>query len=144
MLFKARAGTLTPQDPSADRSIQNKYPAYASPIRLASKLEADYIVAEAGTSADQLALIALRRAAAGLPAYSGATDGASVLTELMNQKGFDFWLEGRRLADFRRNPTNVQYMPAPGAPYFKPGFPAIGNKTCYPIPLAEKDNNPNF
>jgi hypothetical protein len=137
--------TLTPQDPSSGPFyIQDKYPAYASPIRLASKLEADYIAAEAGTTNDQLALIGLRRAAAGLPAYSGGQDAASVLTELMNQKGFDFWLEGRRLGDFRRNPNNVNFMPTPGAPYFKPGFPAIGNKTCYPIPLAEKDNNPNF
>src|SRR5688500_15810289 len=31
--------------------IQNKYPAYTSPIRVASKLEADYIAAEAGTVA---------------------------------------------------------------------------------------------
>ena len=136
---------LTPQDASSGPFyIQQKYPAYATPIRLASKLEADYIAAEAGTSADQLTLIAARRTAAGLPAYAGATDDASVLTELMDQKGFDFWLEGRRLGDFRRNPDNVNYMPVPGDPYFKPGFPPIGSKTCYPLPLAERDNNPNF
>ena len=123
---------------------QQKYPAYATPIRLASKLEADYIAAEAGTSADQLTLIAARRTAAGLPPYAGGTDDASVLTELMDQKGFDFWLEGRRLGDFRRNPSNVNYMPVPGDPYFKAGFPPIGSKTCYPLPLAERDNNPNF
>jgi hypothetical protein len=146
VLFKAPGQhNLTPQDASSGPFyIQNKYPAYATPIRLASKLEADYVAAEAGTSAGQLALIALRRAAAGLPAYSGPTDAASVLTELMNQKGFDFWLEGRRLGDFRRNPSNVNYMPTPGAAYFKPGFAPIGNKTCYPLPLAEKDNNPNL
>ena len=67
-----------------------------------------------------------------------------MLTELMDQKGFDFWLEGRPLGDFRRNSTSVRFMPPPGAAYFKAGFPAIGSKTCYPIPLAEKDNNPNF
>jgi hypothetical protein len=146
VLFKAPGQhTLTPQDPSSGPFyIQNKYPAYATPIRLASKLEADYIAAEAGTTADQLTLIAARRTAAALPPYSGPTDASSVLTELMDQKGFDFWLEGRRLGDFRRNPNNVRYMPTPGAPYFKPGFPAIGNKTCYPLPLAEKDNNPNL
>ena len=60
------------------------------------------------------------------------------------QKGFDFWLEGRRLGGFRRNPTNVNYIPIPGDPYFKPGFPPIGNKTYYPLPLPETDNNPNF
>jgi starch-binding outer membrane protein, SusD/RagB family len=136
---------LSPQDASSGPFyIQSKYPAYATPVRLASKLEADYIAAEAGTPAAQLALIAARRSANGRPAYAGGTDAASVLTELMTQKGFDFWLEGKRIGDFRRNPANVAFMPVPGAAYFKPGFPAIGNKTCYPIPLAEKDNNPNF
>jgi len=146
VLFKAPGQhNLTPQDASsAPFYIQFKYPAYATPIRLASKLEADYIAAEAGTSADQLTLIAARRTAAGLPPYAGATDDASVLTELMDQKGFDFWLEGRHLRDFRRNPSNVNYMPVPGEAYFKPGFPPIGDKTCYPLPLAERDNNPNF
>ena len=71
-------------------------------------------------------------------------DAASVLTELMTQRGFDFYLEGHRLADFRRNPANVLFVPVPGATYFKAGFAPIGNKTCYPIPLAERDNNPNF
>lgn len=137
--------TLTPQDPSSGAFyIQNKYPSFASPIRLASKLEADYIAAEAGTTADQLALIAARRAANGRPAYSGPTDANSVLTELMTQRGFEFYLEGHRLADFRRNPANVLYVPVPGATYFKAGFAPIGNKTCYPLPLAERDNNPNF
>ena len=137
--------TLTPQDPSSGPFyIQNKYPSFTSPIRVASKLEADYIAAEAGTTASQLALIAARRAANGRPAYTGGTDAESVLTELMTQKGFDFWLEGKRLGDFRRNPDNVLYVPVPGAAYFKAGFPAIGNKTCYPLPLQEKDNNPNF
>jgi len=137
--------TLTPQDPSSGPFyIQNKYPAFTSPIRVASKIEADYIAAEAGSTADQLALIAARRAANGRPAYAGGTDATSVLTELMTQKGFDFWLEGKRLGDFRRNPANVLFVPVPGAPYFKAGFPAIGNKTCYPLPLAEKDNNPNL
>ena len=137
--------SLTPQDPSSGAFyIQNKYPAFTSPIRVASKLEAQYIAAEAGTTADQLALIAARRSANGRPAYAGGTDATSVLTELMTQKGFDFWLEGKRLGDFRRNPSNVLYVPVPGAAYFKPGFPAIGNKTCYPLPLPEKDNNPNL
>jgi len=137
--------TLTPQDPSSGPFfIQNKYPSFASPIRVASKLEADYIAAEAGTTAAQLTLIAARRSANGRPAYAGGTDATSVLTELMTQKGFDFWLEGKRLGDFRRNPSNVLYVPVPGAPYFKAGFPAIGNKTCYPLPLQEKDNNPNL
>jgi hypothetical protein len=137
--------SLTPQDPSTgDFFIQDKYPAFNTPIRVASKLEADYIVAEAGDATAQLALINARRAANQQPAYSGATDASSVLTELLWQKSLDFYLEGQRQGDFKRNPNNVRFLPQPGAAYFKPGFPAISNEQCYPLPLTETANNPNF
>lgn len=137
--------TLVAQDPNSGAFvIQQKYPSYASPVRVASKLEADYIAAEAGTTADQITLINARRAAGGQAAYAGATDAASVLTELMTQKSLDFYLEGQRFGDWRRNPTSVTNVPVAGATYFKPGFPAIGSQTCYPLPLSETDNNPNI
>jgi hypothetical protein len=137
--------TLTPQDASTGPFyIQDKYPSFTAPIRVASKLEADYIKAETQGVPEQTALINARRTANGLPAYSGPTDANSVLTELLDQKALDFYLEGRRLGDFRRLPTNVTNMPIPGAPYFKPGFSAISNGTCYPVPINETDNNPNF
>ena len=69
---------LLPQDANytVDRGvpyvIQNKYPTFASPIRLASKMEADYIAAEAGGDATMLALIQARRAANGQPPASCA------------------------------------------------------------------------
>lgn len=137
---------LTPQDPASGALyVQQKYPSFGSPIRVASKMEADYIKAEAtGTVADQLALINARRAANNQPAYSGATTAAAVLTELMTQRGYEFFLEGKRLGDFRRNPSSVIGVPQPGAAYFKPGFAPIGNQTCYVLPLQETDNNPNF
>jgi starch-binding outer membrane protein, SusD/RagB family len=126
--------------------IQQKYPGYASSIRLASKLEAEYIAVEAsGDITAQLALINRQRAAAQLPAYSGPQDGTSVLTELFNQKGFDFWLEGKRLADFRRQPVAAaRYVPVTGTPYWRPNLGNIGAQTCYPLPFAERDNNPNI
>ena len=138
--------TLVAQDPNAGAFvIQQKYPTYASPVRVASKLEADYIAAEAaGVVADQITLINARRAAGGQTAYAGATDTASVRTELMTQKSLDFYLEGQRFGDWRRNPTSVLNVPTPGATYFKPGFDPIGSQTCYPLPLSETDNNPNI
>lgn len=136
---------LTPQDPSSGAFfIQDKYPAFNTPIRVASKLEADYIAAEAGTTAAQLALINARRAANGQAAYSGGTGASEVLTELMWQRSLDFWLEGKRQGDQRRNPLNMTALPVPGAAYFKAGFAPIGNGTCYPLPLQERDNNPNL
>jgi hypothetical protein len=137
--------TLTPQDPaSGPFFIQDKFPAFNSPIRIASKLEADYILAETQGVAEQTALINARRLANQQPAYSGPTDANSILTELLYQKSLDFYLEGRKLADFRRLPNNTLHMPVPGAPYFKAGFPPISDGSCYVLPDDETDNNPNF
>jgi starch-binding outer membrane protein, SusD/RagB family len=126
--------------------IQQKYTGYASPIRLASKLEAEYIAAEASGDINvQLALINRQRQAAGYPPYDGATDAASVLTELFDQKRLDFWLEGKRLADFRRQPQAAsRHVPVTGSPYWRPNLGNIGAQTCYPLPFSEKDTNPNI
>lgn len=141
---------LLPQDANytVDRGlpyvIQNKYPGFATPIRLASKLEADYIAAEAGGTATQLALIVTRRAANGQPVYTGPTDAASALAEFETQRGLEFFLENKRLGDLVRNGAAVLFVPVPGSVYFKPGFPPVGNQTCIPLPITETDNNPNF
>lgn len=123
---------------------QGKFEGYGDPIRLASKVEADYIAAEAGSTADQLALIAARRTAAGVGAYTGATDASSVLTELLLQKHLDLWLEGQRMGDFRRNPNNVSYILEPGDNYYKPEVGQVSDQMCWPVPVSEKNNNPNF
>lgn len=57
-----------------------------------------------------------------------------------HQRAFDFFLERKRLADFRRSPTSTQYSTATGQKYFTPGYPATGSQTCYPIPRPERDN----
>lgn len=125
---------------------QTKFPTFAASIRLASKLEADYIAAEASANpTTQLALIAARRSANGRPAYSGPTDAVSVKTELFNQRALEFFLEGKRVADMRRSPASVAgTVTAAGQPYFKPGYQNVGTNTCYPLPFAERDNNPNM
>lgn len=143
-------GVYAPQDAAyaSDRgvpyAIQQKFPDYNIPVRLASKLEADYITAEAQGTAAQLVLIDARRAAFGEAAYGGATDSNSVLTEFFTQKGLDFYLEGKRLGDFRRYPANIIGVPVPGSVYWKPGFSAVGSDVCYPLPTSEIDNNPNL
>jgi hypothetical protein len=123
---------------------QQKYPAYGSAIRLASKIEADYIAAEAGSTADQLAVIAARRLAADVGPYTGAVDAASVLRELLLQKHLDLWLEGQRMGDWRRNPDAVSYIIPPGDNYYKPSVGTVSDQTCLPIPIGETSNNPNL
>jgi starch-binding outer membrane protein, SusD/RagB family len=127
-----------------DFFVQQKYPTYNAPIRLASKLEADYIAAEAGGMATQLTMIQARRAANQQPVYAGGLDAQSVLREFLWQKNLDFYLEGKRMGDFRRHPTAITGMPDPNQPYWITGFGAMGTDTCWPLPRAETDNNPIF
>jgi hypothetical protein len=139
------AATATPQDGNLPGGYfqQTKFPGYGSSMRLASKLEADYITAEANGTAAMLALIQSRRAALGQPAYSGAQTDAAVATEFFNQRAFEFYLEGKRVADLRRAPSAISNITPAGGTYFKPGYQAVGNQTCYPLPRTETDNNPN-
>ena len=133
-----------PVDRGAAYVIQNKFPLFASPMRLASKIEADYIAAEAGGTATQLTQIQARRSANGQSAYGGATDAASVLAEFENQRGLEFFLENKRLGDMVRNGAAVLFAPVPGSTYFKAGFAPVGSQSCIPLPITETDNNPNF
>jgi len=142
-------GTVSGYPPTAVDGIvpfyaQGKYNGYASNWRLASRLEADYIAAEAGGTATMLAEVQARRAANGQPAYAGPTDAASVLTEFEEQRGREFYLEGKRLGDLRRNGAAVLHVPTPGQAYFKSGYSPVGDETCIPLPITETANNPNF
>jgi hypothetical protein len=130
------------------RYYQNlKHPAWATPIRIASGLEASYIAAEAklqtGDQAPALALIAARRIAGGQPVFTG-TGAAAILAELMNQRARDFWLEGKHTGDLNRNPAATPFVGAAGTPFYKPAQGNYGAATCLPVPLAEVDANPNF
>ncbi len=124
--------------------IPDKYTNFANPIRVASKIEADYIAAEATGTAAMLTLIQARRAANNQSAYTGGTGDAAVLQEFFTQRGLEFYLEGKRLGDFRRAGAAVIGMPVPGSTYWKPGFAPVGNQSCYPLPIQETDNNTNF
>src|SRR5689334_3571708 len=108
------------QDTGLEYYQQLKYTGYASPIRVASGLEASYIAAEAalqtGNSGPALTLIAARRTAGGQPAFTGTTQ-AAILAELMDQRSRDFWLEMKHLGDWQRNPAATPYVGASGTPY---------------------------
>ena len=128
---------------------QNKYSSYAAPVRIASRIEADYIAAEAQGTAAMRTLIAARRAANNQPAYTGATTDDAILTEFFNQSAREFYLEAKRLGDFRRMEAQgkaavISYMPVPGARYHKNNFAPIGGDKCFPLPQTERTTNPNL
>lgn len=123
---------------------QKKFGSWASPIRLASGLEARYIVAEATLSGAALQAFVNERRAVGGQAPIATTDGAQLLTELMAQRDRDFWLEGHRMGDWRRNPNSMTNILEPGDNYYKPDVGTVSNQTCMPLPFAERNANPNI
>jgi hypothetical protein len=121
---------------------QAKMPGWASNMRFASKLEAQYVEEEAKKDpVTMLAFINTRRTAGGQLAYSGATDINSLMAELMLQKSIDFWLEGKEMEDFRRNPTIYPFVLPTGNNYYKSSLGPVGTDLCWPVPRTEKERN---
>jgi starch-binding outer membrane protein, SusD/RagB family len=131
----------TSQDGVHEYVFQTRHDGWGAPLPVASGLEARYLIAEAtGSMADRLALINERRAANGHDPFV-STDGDAVLEELLFQKGLDFWLTGRRMADWRRNPNHVRFILGPGDQYYKPDVGSMSNQTCFPLPWQEYSRN---
>jgi starch-binding outer membrane protein, SusD/RagB family len=66
------------------------------------------------------------------PAYSGTLDAASLLTDIYKQRRIELFMSGMELEDARRFAR-----PAPNAATEE------RNRTFYPYPFAERDNNTN-
>jgi hypothetical protein len=124
-----------------------KYTSDASPIRMASSLEASYISAEAnlqmGNTAPALSLDSARRVAGGQAPFGGS-GAAAILAELMDQKSRDFWMEGKRMGDYQRNPASVPYVSPAGTPFYTPNLSTYGNEICFPLTLNESQANSHF
>jgi len=146
-LLDASGAHLEAQDGTLLMWVQTKYPSWGSPIRLASGLEARYIEVEASEDLDKIVdFVNARRAASGQPGTFTASDLDEAMMELMEQRGRDFWLEGKRLGDWRRHGAEDTFpyiIPSDGE-YYKPEVGPMGNATCIPLTEFEKDANPSF
>jgi hypothetical protein len=117
-----------------------KYPAYTSPMRIASYEEAQLIRAEALGGTNAVTIINLLRDAVSLPHYTGATDAASIKTLIINERQRALFAEGFRNYDMQR--FQVPLVPAPNTPYPSKGG-SYGDTRCLPLPDIERFNNPN-
>lgn len=126
---------------------QDKYKGWADSERWASGLEARYIKVEADqNAAEMLAFINERRAVGNQDPLQATTDMTVLMTELLEQKTRDFWLEStQRLADFQRVPQYMSYIIPPGEDtYYKPELGIVKDASCWPVYRSECENNPNF
>lgn len=123
---------------------QEKYTGWAAAYRLASGLEARYLGVEARADAAEMEAFINERRAVGGQGVVGPGTAAALLPALLEVKSRDFWIEGKRMGDFKRHPEAVPNVIANGSAYYKPASGPVRDGRCIPLPLAETDNNPNF
>jgi hypothetical protein len=142
----ARVGT--PLSPPSYTSFNNTVTGAAFTalvaVRIASYLEAQYIIAEAqGPTAATLAFVNARRAA-GLQAPVTLT-GDALMAELRDQRARDFYLDNHRLGDLRRYKKYYNVDLFPKGPYPGSTTGQVYNEAidCWPLPTNEINDNPN-
>ena len=120
---------------------QTKYTTLSTPIPFAKYQEAQLIIAEAqiraGNLPAALPILNAERARGNQGVFTGTTQ-AQYLAELIDQRLRELLLEGQHLEDIIRFGIAVQ--PVAGTPYHFGG--TYGNQICFPLPAAERLNNP--
>lgn len=116
-------------------------------VRIASGLEAQYIIAEAnGPTAATSAFVDQRRAAGLQPPLNRVADDPQIMVELRDQRSRDFYLDNHRLGDLRRYKRYHGVDLFPQGPYPGSTSGAIYNPAtdCWPLPRSEINGNPNI
>lgn len=110
-----------------------------STIRIASALEARYILAEAqGVSPDNIAFVNQRRAIGNQPPLPASTSQDDYAAALREQRARDFFLDAHRIGDLRRYKKLYNVDLWPHGSYFGSTTESYGDQECWPIPLSEK------
>ena len=121
---------------------QTKYANGSAPIPVATYEEAQLIIAEADIRANSLGtaltILNASRARGGQTPFAGTTQ-AQYLAELVDQRRRELFLESHHLGDIIRYAIPV--TPVAGTPYHFGGG-VYGSQICFPLPSAEKQNNP--
>jgi hypothetical protein len=142
----ARAGIpLSPPSYSSfNNTVEGAAFANITWVRIASSLEASYIVAEAqGPTAATLTFVNQRRAAGNQTPVTLAGD--ALMAELRDQRSRDFYLDNHRLGDLRRYKAYYGVDLFPKGPYPGTTSGQIYNEgiDCWPLPTNEINGNPN-
>jgi len=135
-------GTTT-SNPGIRHWFQTKYTGVDSPIPIATYEEAQLIIAEAdiraGSLVTALPILNAERTRGNQGAFTGTTQ-AQYLAELVDQRRRELFLESHHLGDIIR--YQIVLTPATGTPHHFGGGATYGNQICFPLPAAERQNNP--
>ena len=139
-----RAKVINSGQRGVDGSIvwyQQKHTAFGSPLPVARYQEAQLILAEAQGGQAAVNIVNALRAPHGLPAYTGATDAASIQNLIVEERRRELFVEGFRLHDIHR--FKLPLIPAAGTEFPIKGG-TYGNTTCLPLPDVERLYNPTI
>lgn len=121
--------------------VQQKYTSEAAPIRLASYVEAQLIIAEVEGGQTAVDIINTLHAAAGIPPFE-SSDPEEIRDQVIEERRREFFLEGRRMADLRRVGGFSDWNRAGTVNEWT--LFAFGGTECFPLPDVERINNPNI
>ena len=137
-------GRLAASDDLTPLWTQQKYPAQESPMPIARYAEARLIEAEVSGGQVAVDIINELHQAAGLPDFGGGTE-AEIQAHLQEERLHELFLESQHFYDKIR--LSVPFTPDEGVVFQEGSGPKggfYGSTTCLPLPLLEKDNNPNI
>jgi hypothetical protein len=134
-----------PEDPTTTDGTElfqvAKYLSPTSPIQFTTGDEAQFILAEIalrnGEVATAVDIINEVRERHGIDTDFESQNPDEVLLKLTEEKGRTLFLEGQRMGDLRR------WLDVFGLNLFPTG-PGFGDQTCFPLPDAERNNNPDI
>ena len=122
---------------------------YGASIRLASYLEAKYIIAEAGGAAGQnlggqsnISFVESRRTAFPSTTAAVVTTAANYTDNLFDQRRRDFYVDGHRMGDLRRYKKLYGRDEWPKGSFYGSTTINFGDQMCWPLNVAEITNNP--
>lgn len=137
------------RDPDDPFAIDGSTPLYQSrkydnptaPVRLASGHEAQYIIAEIAAAEGDVQravqIINEVRARQGITVEFSSSPG-EILRDILDERSRTLFLEGQRMGDLRR------YLERYGINEFPPSDQPQLAGTCFPLPNAERFNNPGL
>jgi hypothetical protein len=137
----------TGADPAVEIFQPLKYPTIDAPIPVARWEEAQLILAEADLAAGDVAgavgIVNTLHANAGIPPFGGGSPD-EVMSQIIEERGRELFLEGQRLGDVIR--YGLPLFPPPGSPFPVGGTATgvYGTQVCFPLPAVERLNNPNI
>jgi hypothetical protein len=136
-------GRLTAGDDLSPYWTQTKYPNQDSPIPIARYAEAQLIIAEVVGGQEAVDIINELHDAAGLDDFAGGS-AQEILDHVIQEREIELFLESQHFYDKIR--FSKPFLPAEGTPFQESGAKGgfYGSTTCLPLPLIERENNPNI